>query len=99
MNQWKSNYDIQAEKAQLEFPKWDHKAIADKFNLIYDKEYLYINFINQKYRINGETGLVEKSIDDILYDSKAGFNEIMSIFDLFSYSKAQLELSGEWINM
>ncbi|RBP57399.1 uncharacterized protein DUF3786 [Alkalibaculum bacchi] len=99
MDLGKSNYDIQAEKAQLEFPKWNHKAIADKFNLIYDKEYLYINFINQKHRINRETGLVEKSIDGILYHSKAGFNEIMSIFDLFSYSKAQLELSGEWINM
>ena len=82
MNLGKSNYDIQAEKAQLEFPKWNHEAIARKFDLIYNKQYLYINFINQKYRINRETGLVEKSADGILYHSKAGFNEIMSIWRL-----------------
>lgn len=99
MSLGKSNYDIQAEKAQLEFPKWNHEAIAHKFDLIYDKKYLYINFIGQKYRINRETGIAEKSDDGILYYSKAGFNEIMSFLDLFSYSKPQLELSGEWINM
>ena len=99
MNLGKSNYDIQAEKAQLEFPKQNHEAIAHKFNLNYDEQYLYINFIAQKYRINRETGLVEKCGDGVLYDCKAGFNEIMSIFDLFTYSKVQLELSGEWINM
>jgi len=95
----KTNYQIQAEKALLEFPKWNHEDIANKFNLICDQQYLYIQFIGRPYRINRELGTVEKSRDGIVYDSEAGFNEIMSIFDLFHYSKAELKLSGEWINV
>ena len=60
---------------------------------------MYIHFIGEKYRINRDTALVERTDDGIVYHSKAGFNEVMSIFDLFSYSKSQLELTGEWINM
>jgi hypothetical protein len=96
MNQKKSNYQIQSEKLQLEFIKWDHEAIAKKFNLNLDKQYLYIDFVGQKYRINRQAGITENSKDGRSYETKAGFNEIMSFLDLFYYSKDEPKLSGRW---
>lgn len=95
MNLRKSNYQIQSEKSQLEFIKWNHEAIAQKFNLKLDGQYLYINFVGQNYRISRQTGAAEKSDDGLSY-TQAGFNEVMSFLDLFGYSKDGLKLSGEW---
>ena len=60
----KSNYDIQADKCKLEFIKMDHKKIAEKFNLKYDEDYLYIYFFSTKYRLNKKTGHIEKTYDN-----------------------------------
>ena len=91
----KTNYEIQAEKAILEFPKWDHEKIAKKFNLKCDESYLYINFLSKEYRLNRHTGSIEKSDKDNNYIN-ANYNEVMSILDLFDYSKDNLKLSGKW---
>lgn len=91
----KTNYEIQAEKAVLEFPKWDHEKIAKKFDLKYDEDYLYINFLSQEYRLNRHTGSIEKPDKDNIYIN-ANYNEVMSILDLFDYSKDNLKLSGKW---
>lgn len=96
MNLKKSNYQIQVEKAWMEFPKWDHENIARKFNLVYDAHYLYIDFIGRRYRIDRSSGVTERTNNGISYDLQADFNEIMSIFDLFYYSKPELKLSGKW---
>ena len=83
--QKKSNYEIQAENAILSFPQWDHEKIAKKFNLNLDKDYLYIKFIGQNYKLNRKTGAIKKfSKNDYV---SAGYNEIMSILDLFDHSK------------
>ena len=94
----KSNYDIQADKCKLEFIKMDHKKIAKKFNLKYDEDYLYIYFFNTKYRLNKKTGHIEKTYDNSNY-IPAKFNEIMTLLDVFAYSKEDLSLSGKWINV
>ena len=39
----------------------DHKKIAEKFNLKYDEDYLYIYFFSTKYRLNKKTGHIEKT--------------------------------------
>ena len=92
--QKKSNYEIQAENAILSFPQWDHEKIAKKFNLNLDKDYLYIKFIGQNYQLNRKTGAIKKfSKNDYV---SAGYNEIMSILDLFDHSKENLSLSGKW---
>ena len=57
--QKKSNYEIQAENAILSFPQWDHEKIAKKFNLNLDKDYLYIKFIGQNYKLNRKTGAIK----------------------------------------
>lgn len=94
----KSNYEIQAEKSKLEFIKWDHIKIAKKFNLEYDENYLYIYFFKQKYRLNKTTGNIEKTYDEVNYIG-AKHNEVMTILDLLSYSKDNLQLSGNWTNV
>lgn len=94
----KSNYDMQAEKCKLEFIKMDHQKIAEKFNLQSDKNYLYIYFFNQKYRLNKANGNIEKTYDELNY-LPAKFNEIMTLLDLFTYSKDNLHLSGKWTNV
>ena len=94
----KSNYEIQAEKSKLELIKWDHGKIAKKFNLEYDENYLYIYFLKQKYRLNKTTGDIEKTYDEVNYNS-AKYNEVMTILDLLSYSKDNLQLSGNWMNV
>lgn len=91
----KTNYEIQAEKALSEFCKWDHEKIAKKFNLKLDEDYLYINFLSREYRLNRHTGSIEKSNKDNKYIN-ANYNEVMSILDLFDYSKEDLKLSGKW---
>ena len=94
----KSNYDIQADKCKLEFIKMDHKKIAEKFNLKYDEDYLYIYFFSTKYRLNKRTGHIEKTYDNSNY-IPAKFNEIMTLLDVLAYSKEDLSLSGKWINV
>lgn len=94
----KSNYDIQADKCKLEFIKMDHKKIAEKFNLKYDEDYLYIYFFSTKYRLNKRTGHIEKTYDNSNY-IPAKFNEIMTLLDVLAYSKEDLSLSSKWINV
>ncbi|WP_455539288.1 DUF3786 domain-containing protein [Terrisporobacter sp.] len=94
----KSNYDIQADKCKLEFIKMDHKKISQKFNLEHDEDYLYIYFFSQKYRLNKKNGNIEKTYDEVNYiDTK--YNEVMTLLDLFAYSKEDLSLSNKWINV
>ena len=91
----KTNYEMQAEKAVFEFPKWNHEEIAKKFNLKLDEDYLYIIFLSCEYRLIRHTGSTEKLNKDNEYIN-SNYNEVMSIFDLFDYSKENLKLSGKW---
>ena len=80
--QKKSNYEIQAENAILSFPQWDHEKIAKKFNLSLDKDYLYIKFIGQNYKLNRKTGAIKKfSKND--YVSAGYFITVQTILSLY----------------
>lgn len=96
MKKTKSNYEAQLEKCRVEFANWNHQKIAKKFGLIVDERYLYIRFVGKTYRIDRKTGLAQKSADGESYAEDAGYNEMMSFLDLFSYSKDDLSLSGQW---
>ena len=95
MTNQKSNYEIQTQKALILFPKWNHEKIAKKFNLELDEHYLYINFIGQKYRLNRQNGSIQYLSKNNTYIN-ATYNEVMSILDLFDYSKEHSHLSGNW---
>ena len=54
--------------------------------------------MKQKYRLNKATGDIEKTYDEVNYIG-AKYNEVMTILDLLSYSKDNLQLSGNWMNV
>ena len=101
----KSNYKVQSENAKLKFIEFDHIKLAEKFDLEYDREYLYIYFVGANYRLGMKNGVIQRiesnSEDNNLKYIDAEYNEVMSILDLFDYSKdvpkGQLKLSGNFV--
>lgn len=92
-----NNYEITAVKAKSNFLNWDQNKIIQKFSLKADKEYIYINFCGNSYRINRKNATVERlQSGNTLYID--GFNELMSIFDVLCSSKDKLFLTGNWLS-
>ncbi|KIR01336.1 hypothetical protein P261_00150 [Lachnospiraceae bacterium TWA4] len=95
-----SNYDIMRDRMENEFLKYDQEKMIQKFNLTYDEDYLYINFIHQLYRVNRKTGRVEGSLSGTFEDAyHANYNEAMTIFDVLGYSKDDCHLSGQFVKL
>jgi len=92
----RTNYHIQSDYAKKIFLEFDQEKMIKKFSLKSDCEYIYIYFVGQMYRINRVNGDVEFTVDGCVYSEQAQFNEVLSIFDLLTYSKDNLTLSGEW---
>lgn len=123
VNGRKSNYEIQCEMAQKKFCQLDHEKMIKKFALPKEGNCVYFNYVNHRYQINLENGMVYYSdngkvccsesknsgcevlgselsgngiYNNETYNKKAGFDEIMAIFDVLCESKENLTLSGEW---
>lgn len=96
MAEQKSNYFLQSEHARKVFLNHDQQKMIDKFNLKYDENYLYINFISREYRIFRETGNISYLKDGT--EMPADFNGTMAVYDLLCDSKEPLFLSGKWTN-
>jgi len=91
-----SNYEIMRDQMQTEFLKYDQMHMIRKFHLEYDQQYLYLMFVQRKYRINRNSGKVEWSEDEFIHTEVADYNEAMSIFDVLCYSKDNCHLSGRY---
>jgi hypothetical protein len=87
-----NNYAIQAESARLDFIKYDQNTMINRFGLDFDDKFMYIKFFEEGHSINRLTGEVLRCTDG----TPAGFNAVMSIYDILCYSKAGAVLSGEW---
>ena len=95
-----SNYEIMKYQVQQRFVDYDHSAMIQKFDLKSDEDYLYITFISRNYRIHRVTG--EVTWHDHHQSAAwhpAGFNEVLTIFDVLCDSRPDCHLSGEFINM
>lgn len=90
------NYEIQKEAAQKYFLNFDQQSIIDIFHLQNDTQYLYVSFFETPYRINRKNGAIEKSTDHFVTASAAGFQEVLSIFDLLCHSRKRFQPSGNW---
>lgn len=92
MEEKTSNYAKHAQAARELFLKWDRDAMIARFGLEHDDGFLYIPFFGQKHGVNRLTGEV------LLCDGgiPAGFNAVMSIYDILCYTKDEARLSGEW---
>lgn len=94
-----SNYEITKNRVQKEFVKYDQKKMIEKFGLEYDKEYIYINFLQRRYRIHKMEGRVTWVDPDGKKEQEANFNEVLTIFDVLCDSKDGCMASGEFVNM
>ncbi len=92
MEKRKSNYDITRDRVEGAFAGYDQEAMIRKFRLDSDEGFLYIRFAAREYRINRKTGRVER----LPGLEHAGFNEVMTIFDVLCGSKEDCRLSGEF---
>lgn len=95
MENRKSNYDITRDRVEREFPSYDQEAIIEKFHLAHDTDFLYVRFLSQDYRISRRTGRVERLPEAV----HAGFNEVMTIFDVLCGSKPDCRLSGQFVRV
>lgn len=95
MESRRSNYDITRDRVEGEFPRCDQEAVIEKFNLAHDEDYIYLRFTARDYRIDRRTGRVERLPEA----SHAGFNEVMTIYDVLCGSKPGARLSGEFVRV
>lgn len=92
-----SNYEITKKRVQKEFVHYDHEKMIQKFHLENDENYLYMNFLNRRYRIHRISGKVEWLEKETVQE--AGFNEVLTLLDVLCDSKEGGIASGEFINM
>ena len=90
-----SNYETTKRESQKLFLKYNQQRMIDKFHLEHDDDFLYIEFVARRYRIDRHTGIVEWKEDSGLWH-EAGFEEVLSIFDVLCYSKDDCRLSGNY---
>ena len=95
MESRKSNYDVTRDRVEREFPRYDQEAVIEKFHLAHGKDHIYLRFTARDYRIDRHTGRVERLPEA----SHAGFNEVMTIFDVLCGSKPGAQLSGEFVRV
>lgn len=95
MENRRSNYDITRDRVEGEFPLCDQEAVIEKFGLVHNEDYLYLRFAARDYRISRKTGRVE-SLPEAVH---AGFNEVMTIFDVLCGSRPGARLSGEFVRV
>ena len=99
-----SNHEITKLRVQSQIAEYDIPKAIRQFGLVSDAKYLYVDFMTRHYRIDKTTGETEWSEDDFQSDGntcvhEAGFNEVLTIFDILFYSKEDACLSGEYTVM
>ena len=90
----RDNYAITTARAAQLFLGYDSAAMAEKFALPLDEEFLYITFVAAPYRVSRKTGLVERLGG--AQPAPAGFNESLTIYDVLCDSKPGCRLSGRY---
>ena len=88
------NYAITTARAAQLFLGYDSAAMAEKFALPLDEDYLYITFVAASYRVSRKTGLVERMSG--AQPAPAGFNESLTIYDVLCDSKPERSLTGRY---
>ncbi|MCD8398189.1 MAG: DUF3786 domain-containing protein [Lachnospiraceae bacterium] len=94
-----SNYNITRDNAERRFLNYDQENMIEKFQLKYDEQYLYIEFVGRDYRINRSSGRTEWTTDGFNHVEHAGFNEVLAICDVLCDSKEGCRLSGQFVKV
>lgn len=89
-------FEVQCEQWRTVFTAYDPQRVSQILNLQYDKDFLYIPYFEQLYRLYLENGILEKQ-EEVKWTDQLYFNETMSIYHLLHYVKDKPMLSGIWI--
>ncbi len=92
----RNNYEISKQNAMAYFLQFPQEPIIERLALAHDGEYLYLVFLGSRYRVHRKTAEVEQSEDGFRTVKKAGFQEVLSVFDLLGHSKECPRASGVW---
>lgn len=88
------NYQLLRERWQKIFVDMDHEELKNRFSLEDDGEALYIIYFQQRYRLDKKSG--ELTLADAP-DRELTFNTVMTIYNLFYYSKPEAKVMGEFV--
>ncbi|MDC7288452.1 DUF3786 domain-containing protein [Blautia schinkii] len=94
-----SNYEKMKNSMADVFLHYDQESMIQKFGLAHDENYLYISFVGREYRIDRADGQVSWSKDSFQTEETAGYNEVMTIYDVLCYSRENCHLANEWVNI
>lgn len=94
-----SNYELMKKQMQSHFLEFDQEKMIRKFGLEHDGDYLYLNFVGRKHRVNRHSGLVEWSENGFEDSFEADYNGAMSVYDVLCCSKDGCILSGEFVSV
>ena len=99
MNSKPSNYEKMKNLTAATFLENIQGKKIEKLNLKHNRAYIYINFVGRCYRVDRSSGKTEWSKDSFKTINEAGYNEVMSIYDVLCYSKDGCRLSGESVGL
>ena len=90
-----NNYEITLQEARKIFLCYKQSVILQKFPLEHDEQYLYIDLLARRYRIDRSTGIVD-FLDENNIPHEADFNVSLSIYDVLCGSRPDCMLSGQF---
>lgn len=85
------NYTLSRDRAQAYFLNFDQQKLIDFWHLRHTADTLFVTFLHQQYQICRKTGRVFREDG-----GEAGFEEVLSIFDLLCHEAGDKTLSGRW---
>lgn len=94
----KDNYAIQMVNAKQWFLKYDQEKVIKKCHLHADSQYLYAKMWGFLYRLNRQSGDLERQEDGIWLDANT-FNEVLTLLDLLCDSREDRHLAGQWVSL
>lgn len=88
------NYELTCETWRKIFLDMDQEDLICRFRLEHDEDAMYITYYGEIYRIDRKNGMITL-LDDP--DRRISFNTLMSIYNLFYYSKPYARVRGEFV--
>ncbi|MBQ1280719.1 MAG: DUF3786 domain-containing protein [Oscillospiraceae bacterium] len=86
-----ANFDRLAELGRAHFLRYDQAEMVQRFRLESDTEYIYVNYLGVRWRIDRQTAAVWKADG-----SAAAPSASLSIYDMLCKASQPKPLSGTW---